>query len=287
MSAMPRLNGVIGALEHGGTAFVSWSTPEVESVMSLGGSAYDGLVIDSEHFPWDSRTLRDCLQYLLDRGQIATTGSITPKVTPLIRISANGEEKNQYLAKQALDIGSYGVVWPHISTVDQAYNAVAACRYPRLPSAPRFEPAGIRGDGPLSAARYWGTSPTEYYERADVWPLDPEGEVLVILQCEDVAGIENLPDILKNVPGIGVILIGEGDLSQELGHPREYEHPEVLSAVAEIVSICTANGVVVGHPHAELANTQRLVEEGFRFLMSSPSRSYERLDLGRKLTGRS
>lgn len=287
MSKTPRLNGVIGALESGGAAFISWSTPEVESAMSLSGSSYDGLLIDSEHFPWDSRALRDCLQYLLDRGQIAASSSIASKVTPLIRIPTNGVEKNQFLAKQALDIGAYGVVWPHISTVDQAYNAVAACRYPRLPSTPRYEPAGIRGDGPTSAARYWGTTPKEYYERADVWPLDPEGEVLVILQCEDVAGIENLPDILENVPGIGAILIGEGDLSQELGHPREYEHPEVLSAVAEIVEICTTHDVVVGHPHAELANTERLIGEGFRILMSAPSRGYERLELGLKLSGRS
>ena len=30
--------------------------------------------------------------------------------------------------------------------------------------------------------------------------------------------------MLKNVPGIGAILIGEGDLAQELGYPRQYEH---------------------------------------------------------------
>ena len=287
MSKRLRLNGIIGALERGDTAFVSWSAPEVEMAQSLSGSAYDGVMIDSEHFPWDGRVLRDCLQYLLDRGQIVASGSLAPRVTPLIRVSANGVEKNQFLAKQALDIGAYGIVWPHISSVDQAYNAVAACRYPRLPAASRHEPAGIRGDGPLNAARYWGLTPKEYYERADVWPLDPDGEILVILQCEDVAGIESLSDILENVPGIGAILIGEGDLSQELGHPREYEHPDVLSAVAEIVSICNAHDVIVAHPHAELGNTERLLEEGFRLLMSSPSRSYEKLDLGRKLSGRS
>ncbi len=34
--------------------------------------------------------------------------------------------------------------------------------------------------------------------------------------------------MLTKVPGIGAILIGEGDLGQELGYPRQYEHPEVL-----------------------------------------------------------
>jgi 4-hydroxy-2-oxoheptanedioate aldolase len=31
------------------------------------------------------------------------------------------------------------------------------------------------------------------------------------------------------VPGIGAILIGEGDLSQELGCPRDYENKIVLA----------------------------------------------------------
>jgi hypothetical protein len=72
--------------------------------------------------------------------------------------------------------------------------------------------------------RYWGLSQPDYYARADIWPLAPQGEILAIIQCEDVKAIENLPRILQEVKGIGVVLIGEGDLSQELGHPREYEH---------------------------------------------------------------
>ena len=62
---------------------------------------------------------------------------------------------------------------PHISTVEEASNAVAACRYPRLKSAPLYEPAGIRGDGPTAAVRYWGLGQQDYYEKADVWPLNP------------------------------------------------------------------------------------------------------------------
>jgi 4-hydroxy-2-oxoheptanedioate aldolase len=68
-----------------------------------------------------------------------------------------------------------------------------------------------------------------------VWPLNPKGEILVILMMEDTRGIENLPRILKEVPGIGVVLIGEGDLSQELGYPRQYEHPVVLEWMARVV----------------------------------------------------
>ncbi|MGH6861399.1 MAG: aldolase/citrate lyase family protein, partial [Phyllobacterium sp.] len=172
----------------------------------------------------------------------------------------------------------YGVVWPHISTVEEAYNAVAACRYPRLNTAPHYEPAGIRGDGPHAACRYWGISNQEYYRKAEVWPLDPQGEILVLLMIEDTAGIKNLPDMLENVPGIGGIIIGEGDLSQELGYPRQYEHPVVLQHMAEIVAICKKFDLPVGHPHVEPGNIERIISEGYGILLTSPKRSFASLE---------
>ncbi len=103
---------------------------------------------------------------------------------------------------------------------------------------------------------------------------------------EDTEGIKNLKDILKNVPGIGAILIGEGDLSQELGYPRQYEHKVVLDAMAQIVATCKEAGVVVGHPHVEAGNAERIVKEGYRFLMCAPVRSYGHLDKARQLAER-
>ena len=287
MTELPRLNGIIGALEKGLPTFTAFSPPDVASAIAFSASKYDGVVFEMEHNAWDTRTLRDCMQYMLNRGQIANSGSVAPAVTPMVRIPVNGAEKGQWHAKQALDLGIYGVIWPHISTVDEAYNAIAACRFPRLSDAPRFEPQGIRGDGPTQAVRYWGLSQSEYYAKADVWPLDPEGEVFVILMMEDTKGIENLPDILKQVPGIGAILIGEGDLSQELGYPRQYEHPKVLEAMAEVVRVCKEHDVPVGHPHVDANNCERILGEGYRFLMSAPVRTTPGLDKALELSGRS
>jgi len=286
MSELPRLNGIIAALESGGTAFATFAQAEREQAIALGTAAYDGVVFEMEHNPWDIAALRDGLQYLLNRGQIARSGSVAPAVTPLVRIPPNGSEKASFHAKQALDLGAYGIIWPHIATVDEAYNAVAACRYPRQRDKPLYEPAGIRGDGPTAAIRYWGVTQAEYYERADVWPLNPNGEIFVILMMEDTRGIENLPDILKNVPGIGAILIGEGDLSQELGVPRQYEHPLVVEWMQRVVATCKAHGVPVGHPHVDTNNVARIVDEGYRFLMAAPVRSYAALETGRRLAGR-
>jgi 4-hydroxy-2-oxoheptanedioate aldolase len=286
MADIARLNGIIRALEQGQPAVTTFTPAEVDAALALSTSKYDGIVFETEHNPWDARGLRDCLQYLLNRRQIAQSAALAPAVTPLVRIPANGGEENQWLAKQALDLGAYGIVWPHVSTVAEAYNAVAACRYPRLKSAPLYEPQGLRGDGPTAAVRYWGLTQAEYYAKADVWPLAPQGEILVILMIEDTRGISNLRDMLKQVPGIGVILIGEGDLSQELGHPRQYEHPAVLSAMAEIVQICKERNVPVGHPHVDAANAERILGQGYRFLMAAPTRSYAGLEKARALAGR-
>ncbi|MEK9931673.1 MAG: aldolase/citrate lyase family protein [Rhodospirillaceae bacterium] len=287
MADIPRLNGVIKALESGQPAFTAFATPDVPTAVAFSGNTdYDGIVFEMEHNPWDGPVLRDCLQYMLNRGQIAKAASLAPLVTPMVRVPPNGNEMGQWQAKQALDLGVYGVVWPHVSSVEEAYNAVAACRYPRLSDKPLYEPAGIRGDGPTQAVRYWGLSQQEYYQKADVWPLAPEGEIFVILMIEDTKGISALDDILKNVPGIGAVLIGEGDLSQELGYPRQYEHPVVLDAMKQIVETCKSNNVAVGHPHVNAGNAQRVLDEGYTFLMCAAGRSLAGLEKGLELSGR-
>lgn len=281
-----RLNRVIDVLAEGGHAFSAFVTPEPSAAIDFSHSGYDGIVFEAEHKPWDPAGLRDSLQYLLDRRQIFEADSLAPAVTPLVRIPPNGAERAQWHAKQALDLGVFGIVWPHVSTVEDAYNAVAACRYPRLPAAEYHEPAGLRGDGPHAACRYWGVSNTEYYRRADVWPLDADGEILVAIMVEDVAGVANLPRILDEVAGIGLVLIGEGDLSQELGLPRQYDHPRVTEYKARVLDTCLEHGVAVGHPHVTTANVEQVVADGYRFLMSAPVRTHPALERGRELAAK-
>jgi 4-hydroxy-2-oxoheptanedioate aldolase len=286
MHDTPRLNSIIRLLEQRQIPITVFSPPAVESAIELATARYDGVVFEAEHNPYDIRGLRDCLQYMLNRRQLFERQSLSPAVTPIVRIPANGGEMNQWMAKQALDIGAYGVVWPRVSTVEQAYNAVASCRYPRPKTADAYEPAGLRGDQPVHAARYWGITPEEYYAKADVWPLAPHGEILVIVMCEDVDAVDNLPRILKEVKGIGVVLIGEGDLSQNLGYPRQYDHPAVVEAMTAIRRICGEHGVVCGHPHVDARNAQRVIDEGYRFLMAAPARTFAGLDACRTITGR-
>ena len=200
-----------------------------------------------------------------------------------IRDSQGGIEKFDHVVMAAHAPDSLKA----LADADEKERAIlSACRYARLKDKPLYEPQGIRGDGPMQACRYWGISQQEYYEVADVWPLAPKGELFIILQIEDTQGIENLDDILKNVPGIGAILIGEGDLSQELGYPRQTEHPVVLDAMAKVVDTCKRHNVIVGHPHVSGANAERVISEGYRFLMCSAPRSFNTLEKSRALVGR-
>ena len=285
MADIPRLNGVIKALESGRHAFTCFQPAEPNAAINISQSKYDGVVFEMEHNGFDIRSFRDAMQYMLNRKQLVSGATLAPAVTPLVRIPVNGCEKAQWPAKQVLDIGAYGIVWPHISSVEEAYSAVSACRYPRMKNRPDYHPAGLRGDGPTQAVRYWGLTQQEYYDRADVWPLNPKGEILVILQMEDIAGIEALDDILTKVPGIGVILIGEGDLSQELGYPRQYEHPEVLKWMAKVVDTCKKHKVAVGHPHVEQGNAERIIKEGYTFLMAAPAQGFGHLNKAKEIAG--
>src|SRR5919112_2876216 len=119
MAGIPRLNGAIRAFEQNQPAFVTFSPAEPSSAQAIGDAAYDGVVFEMEHGPYDIRSLRDSLQYLLNRKQIVERGTLAPAVTPFVRIPPNGGEMNQWIAKQVLDAGVYGIIWPHVSTVEE------------------------------------------------------------------------------------------------------------------------------------------------------------------------
>jgi len=71
MQSIPRLNGIIRALESGQHAFSLFAPCEIETAVELQASRYDSVVFEGEHRGWDIAALRNSLQFLLNRGQIA------------------------------------------------------------------------------------------------------------------------------------------------------------------------------------------------------------------------
>ena len=61
MAEIPRLNGVIRALEQGKTAFVGFGSVDIETAAALGASNLDGVAFEMEHAPMSAPALRDAL----------------------------------------------------------------------------------------------------------------------------------------------------------------------------------------------------------------------------------
>lgn len=277
-----RLNPVIARLERGEPAFGCFLQGGSVPDATWGAhSGYDFVVYEMEHGPFNVTDLRLSLQFMLDRRQLVESGTIAPRVAPLVRVPANGRENSQWIAKQVLDQGVYGIVFPMINTPEDAVAALRACRYAQALGAPDRDPVGQRGHSPAGASRYWGLSILDYTDKADVWPLDPEGEILLCLQCEHIESVDNLERILDAVDNKpGVILISEKDLSVSMGY-RSLFTPEVAAAVQRAAAICRARGVPFGSPQVTPENVAQRLEDGFRFLMPLNPRDMETIRRGR------
>ena len=282
-----RYNKAIQLLENGQPVFgtgLIWNG-NLDEMTYFADSDYDLVMIEMEHEGLSFNNLRASLQFLLNRKRIAAAGGLQADPTPVVRIPPNTREQNQWVIKQALDTGVYGLILPHLDTVEGAQAAVRAARYPQVPGTADFEPAGERGWWYRIAPRYWGLTPAEYYDAADVWPIDPDGNLLLMGIVEEPTGVRNLPDILREAKGIGAIWAGPGDMSVAMGHKGNANHPEVQDMLLRILDICQNAGVpcAVGCTAAEVP--MRL-EQGFRILITAPTRSAGGLAEGRRIAGR-
>lgn len=281
-----RYNKIIDLLEQGKPAFIAGtvSNGSLDELTFIADSDYDGVIIETEHEGFSFRTLRISLQCLLSRQRIAAKGNLQADVVPLVRIPPNGRDRDQWVIKQMLDTGVYGLVLPHLNTVEDAQAAVVAARYPQVPGAADFEPAGQRGWSRV-ACRYWGLTPQEYYDAADLWPLDPDGNILLMGIVEEVEGVKNIRDILRQVKGIGAIWAGPGDLSISMGLRGDTKHPQVQEALLQVLAACKEFGVpcAIGAAADEVA--MRL-EQGFRLIIAAPVKTTPVLDVGRRVAGR-
>src|SRR5580658_6898141 len=143
MAEKMRYNKIIDLLEHGKPVFSTSTVPNgsLEDLTYIADADYDAVIIEMEHEGFSFTTLRTSLQVLLNRKRIAEKGNLQPDVVPMVRIPPNARERNQWVIKQALDMGVYGLVLPHLSTVEDAQAAVAAARYPQVPGVQDFAAA--------------------------------------------------------------------------------------------------------------------------------------------------
>jgi len=233
----------------------------LDNARTLSLSELDFVIIDMEHAPFDVERLREFLLGMTNKREIMVKGNLQPNVTPIVRIPAAGGSEVITQVKQVLDVGAFGVMFPSVDNREEAENAIKAMRYPQLIGATDFEPRGLRGRNPANASWYWGIA--DYHQKADVWPLDAEGELLAIIQIETPEGVGNIEDILS-VPGVGAIFIGPADLSGAMGYANP-SAPEVETAIQTVLNACLTHDVACAITTSPDSVEQRLTE-GFRLV---------------------
>lgn len=224
--------------------------------------------IAMEHAPWDTKEVVQILKSLKPEG------AVRPRLTPIIRMPQEADDNFKWAIKQALDVGVMGVILPHVTNAREALAFVKAMRFPPQRGAAHPEPAGVRGWGPTGAVPYWGLDNKSYtLERADVWPLNPRGELLAVVMIESRDGVKNVEEILS-VPGIAGALVGPSDLSMDLGVGPDPTHPEVEAATARVAQVCVKKKMLCGTFQAPPTEVKKRIDQGFR-LFTGGSGNYQ------------
>jgi 4-hydroxy-2-oxoheptanedioate aldolase len=111
---------------------------------------------------------------------------------------ANGVRRaDQWIYKQALDLGVMGFFFNELGTKEEAMKYVPIMRkFPRK-GLLYTGPIGTRGSGGGPAAWFWGLTGEEYDEHADLWPINPEGDLLMVPMIETIEGVHNSMEIAK------------------------------------------------------------------------------------------
>ena len=282
-----RYNKAIGLLEQGKVACGVSGGPAYGPAQQIGGNPdVDFVFYDMEHSPYDVANLRIFMQFLLNP-RVIVKNKGQNNIATLVRIPAYGREMNQWMVKQVLDAGAMGIIVPHLETADQALNLVRAGRYPQPYGAEDFEPQGLRGWGGAGSARLWGASSEspaqsqEYLAKADSWPLDPNGEILLIAMIENQLGAANAREIAR-VPGISglaaVAFFGDQSVSYRQNEEEIEKHIQTILADAKefnkipVCITCTKNGTQ--------EEAEARINEGWQ-LLTVPGCAEARRKLGR------
>jgi 2-keto-3-deoxy-L-rhamnonate aldolase RhmA len=231
-----RPNPVKRVLEEGGVALgtmvFEFATPGVARIAASAGA--DFVVFDQEHSGWGIDTIR----MLMATARAA-------EIVPLVRVPA----AQYHFVARPLDVGASGVMVPMVETVEQARLVVNAAKYP---------PQGGRGAA-------FGIGHDDYDAAEDVVSgmRRANDETLVIAQIETTRGIENVGEIAA-VEDLDVLWIGHNDLTNSMGIPGQFDHPDYLRAIDRFLEACRGNGKAPGIMSTGVDEARAQLEQGFR-----------------------
>lgn len=230
-------NNVKRALKAGGVAVgtmvFEFNSSGIARIAATAGAEF--VIFDMEHTGWSVETIRT----LLATAQAAET-------VPMVRVPAT---EYHFLAR-VLDVGARGVMVPMVSGAEQAERIVRYAKYP---------PAGRRGAA-------FGVAHDDY-DAGDIHATMREAndEVLLIAQIETAEGLENA-DAIAAVEGIDVLWIGQSDLTNSLGIPGDFDHPDFQRALDRVAEACRKHDKAAGYMTLNVDEGRAFLDRGFRCL---------------------
>lgn len=232
---MMRKSKVLGKLRKGefvNCFKVNVPDPRVAEIVALTG--FDCVWVDQEHIGQDWSALA---------ANIWATKSQDTDI--MVRIARGGY--SDYV--RPLELDATGIMVPHVMGVDDARNIIEMTR---------FHPQGRRAlDGGNSDGAYAMMDFHDYIKEAN-------RERFVILQIEDPEPMDELEEIAA-LDGFDVLFFGPGDFSQGIGHPGEWDHPEIIDARKRIAEVAHRHGKFAGTVGSP-ANLDELKGMGYHFV---------------------
>jgi 4-hydroxy-2-oxoheptanedioate aldolase len=288
-----RINRAIELLEQGQPVYYTGAhTGAVltyDAGREMAGTWADYINVGMEHGAFDLAGLESFMRGLVDGGP-TRSGHRTPAVIVELPLNGSSEEEvraNAWQIRQLLARGVHGLLLCHAETPGAVKAFVESCRYPfQTIGVGQGLDVGRRGTGGEgSAAPIWGLTGAEYGEKADPWPLNPNGELLLGLKIENRRALVNV-DLTTRVPGIGFAEWGPGDMGMSFGYQRAPNNPyppEMQEARARVFAACRAAGLAfLDGMNAE--NAAEKIDEGVR--ISSGGARGEAAAAGRAHAGR-
>lgn len=181
-----------------------------------------------------------------------------------------------------LNLGVSGVMFVGVESADELRQGLAAMRFKSQ--------GGTRPDAVGTAPQFWGMSEQEYRRKADLWPLNPEGELISWAVVESKKGLENVREIAA-VKGLGVLWAGAGTLRGVFSTTgpdgkRVLDQAAWEAAIQKVLAACKEFDVACGFP-ASPDNIEMRMKQGFStFVVPWSDAGFKALKVGRKAANR-
>tara|TARA_Y100000588_G_C13970170_1_gene802650 strand:- start:4 stop:897 length:894 start_codon:yes stop_codon:yes gene_type:complete len=226
---MAKINKCIELIKDNQAIFAI-SAPELtyECGKELSQTWADMIQYDFEHSPFDTVGLSQFMQGLHDGGP-TPSGHPTPTVITTVPSNCMTPEEvlyNAWQIRHVLSTGAHGILHTHARRSDAVATFVAASRYVfQKIGRDKGIPEGLRGGGGQKRpAPIWNLDPVDYMWKADPWPLNPNGELMLGLKIEDRFCLPDADNIAA-VPGISFAEWGPGDMGMSHGDPDLHDPP--------------------------------------------------------------